>query len=76
MCKFRGRCYALTFITGCGLGLLIGLMIMKSTQTKLQVPNINPSTQEEEKTAPAGPMYEEVQLRELAGEKFFSQNVA
>ena len=68
---------ALTFITGCGLGLLIGLIIMKSKQTKPQVPNINPSTQEEEETAPVtGPVYEEVQLRDTSGEVNISQNVA
>ena len=51
---------ALTFLTGCGLGSLIGLIIVKS---KPQVPNINPSTQEEEETAPVtGPVYEEVEL--------------
>ena len=68
---------ALTFIRGCGLGLLIGLIIMKSKQIKPQVPNINPSTQEEEKNAPVtGPVYEEVQLRDLPGEINLSQNVA
>ena len=68
---------ALTFITGCGLGLLIGLIIMKSKQTKPQVPNINPSTQEEEETAPVtGPVYEEVPLRDLSGEINLSQNAA
>ena len=68
---------ALTFITGCGLGLLNGLIIMKSKQTKPQVPNINPSTQEEEATAPLiGPVYEEVQLRDSPGEVNLSQNVA
>ena len=67
----------LTFITGCGLGLLIGLIIMKFQQTKPQVPNINPSTQEEVETAPiAGPVYEEVQLRDLPDEINISQNVA
>ena len=36
-------------ITGCGL---IGLIIVKSEQTKPQVPHINPSTQEGVETAP------------------------
>ena len=68
---------ALTFITGCSLGLLIGLIIMNSKQTVPQAPNINPSTQEEEETAPVtGPVYEEVQLRDLTGEINLSQNVA
>ena len=68
---------ALTFITGCGLGLLIGLIIMKSKQTKPQVPNMNPSTQEDEETAPVtGPVYEEVQLRDIPDEINLSQNVA
>ena len=66
----------LTFVTGCGLGLLIGLM-MKSKQTKPQVPYINPSTQEGEEAAPVtGSVYEEVQLRDLPGEIYLSQNVA
>ena len=50
---------------------------MKSKQTKPQVPNINPSTQEEEKTAPVtGPVYEEVQLSDLPDEINLSQNEA
>ena len=50
---------------------------MKSKQTKPQVPNINPSTQEEEETAPVtGPVYEEVQLRDLPDEINIAQNVA
>ena len=66
----------LTFVTGCGLGLLIGIMI-KSKQTKPQVPNLNPSTQEEEEAAPVtGPVYEEVQFRDKPGEIYLSQNVA
>ena len=66
----------LTFIAGCGLGLLIGLIIIKSKQTKPQVPNINPSTQEEEATAPViGPVYEEVQLRNLPDEINVIHNV-
>ena len=68
---------ALTFLTGCGLGLLIGLIIMKSKQTEQHFPNINPSTQEEEETAPVtGPVYEEVQMRDLPDEINLSQNVA
>ena len=67
----------LTFLTGCGLGLLIGLIFMKSKQTEPQVPIINPSTQEEEESAPVtGPVYEEIPLRDLPGEIIFSQNVA
>ena len=67
----------LTFITGCGLGLLIGLIFMNSKQTKPQVPNINPSTREEEETAPVtGPVYKEVQLIDLPGEVNLSHNVA
>ena len=67
----------LTLITGCGLGLLIGLIIMKSKQIKPPVPNINPSTQEEEETAPVtGPVYEEVQLRDVPDEINIAQNVA
>ena len=50
---------------------------MKSEQTKPQVPNIYPSTQEEQETAPVtGPVYEEVQLRDLPGEINLSQNAA
>ena len=50
---------------------------MKSKQTKPQVPNINPSTQEEEETAPVtGPVYEEVQLRDLQDVINLSQNSA
>ena len=49
---------------------------MKSKQTKPQVPNINPSTQEEETAPVTGPVYEEVQLRDLPGEINLSQNVA
>ena len=80
---------ALIFLTGCGLGLLIGLIIMKSKQTKpqvpninsstqVEVPNINPSTREEEETAPVtGPVYEEIQLKNICGEEIYcSQNVA
>ena len=53
---------ALTFLTGCGLGLLIGLLVMKSKQAKPQVPNINTSSQEEETSPVTGPVYEEVQF--------------
>ena len=68
---------ALTFIAGCGLGLLIGLIIMKSKQTEQHFPNIYPSTPEEEETAPiTGPVYEIVQLRDLPDEINVSQNVA
>ena len=50
---------------------------MKSKQTKPQVPNINPSTQEEVETAPVtGPVYEEVQLRDTPDEIYVSQNLA
>ena len=50
---------------------------MNSKQTKPQVLNINPSTQEEEDTAHVtGPVYEEVQLRDLPGEINISQNAA
>ena len=41
-------------------------LTMKSTQTKLKVLNIKPSTQEEEETAPVtGHVYEELQFRDL-----------
>ena len=49
---------------------------MKSKQTKPQVPNINPSTQEEETAPVTGPMYEEVQLTDIPAEINCSQNVA
>ena len=50
---------------------------MKSKRTKAQVPNVNPSTLEEEETSPVtGPVYEEVQLRDLPDEINFSHNVA
>ena len=50
---------------------------MKSKHTKPLVPNIYPSTQEEEETAPVtGPVYEEVQLRDIPYEIHISQNVA
>ena len=67
---------ALIFITGCGLGILIGLIIMKSKQTKPQG-RINPSTQEEEETAPVTcPVYEEVELTNTSGDTSCSLNVA
>ena len=50
---------------------------MNSKQTKPQVSNIYPSTQEELATAPVtGPVYEEVQLRDIPDEINISQNVA
>ena len=51
-------------------------IIMKSKQTKPQVPNINPSTKEEQTAPVTGPVYEEVQLRDIPGEIYLSQNVA
>ena len=43
---------------------MIGLIIMKSKQTKPKSPqNVNPSTQEEETVPVTGPVYEEVELK-------------
>ena len=67
---------ALTFITGYCLGLLNGLIIMKSKQTKPQVPNINPSNQEEETAPVTGPVYEEVEFNNMCGEINCLENVA